>query len=339
VIAHPTKGGKMKYRKFGSTDIDISAIVMGCWAIGGGYTWGEQDESDSIDTIRAAIDAGINMFDTSEFYADGYSEEVLGKGLSGQRDKVLIASKVWPENLTADKLVQACERSLKRMKTDYIDLYQIHWPNWEVPLEETLGAMEKLKQDGKIRFVGVSNFGVRDLTEALGCAEVVTDQLIYSLMFRAIEHEILAKCREAEVGVLAYSPLAQGLLTGKFKGPDEVDDERARVRLFSKNRPGTVHDGEGCEKEAFEALDKIHAICADIGEPMANVALAWVLQQPGVTAVLAGARRPDQIFDNVRAVDLELTDEVLNSLSDATAEVKKKLGPNADPWRTASRIR
>jgi aryl-alcohol dehydrogenase-like predicted oxidoreductase len=228
---------------------------------------------------------------------------------------------------------------LKRLRTDYIDLYQIHWPNWDVPLEETMGAMEKLKQDGKIRFIGVSNFGVRDLTEALACTEIVTDQLIYSLLFRAIEYEILDKCREAQVGVLAYSPLAQGLLTGKFQDPAEVDDERARVRLFSKNRSGTVHDGQGCEKEAFEALDKIHTICGDIGEPMANVALAWVLQQPGVIAVLAGARKPDQIISNARAVDLVLTDAALKSLGDATQEVKKKLGPNADPWRTASRIR
>jgi myo-inositol catabolism protein IolS len=202
-----------------------------------------------------------------------------------------------------------------------------------------LGAMAKLKQDGKIRYVGVSNFGVRDLTEALGCAEVVTDQLVYSLLFRAIEYEILEKCREAQVGVLAYSPLAQGLLTGKFKGSDEVDDERARIRLYSKNRPGTVHDGEGCEKEVFEALNKIHSICVDIGEPMANVALVWILQQPGISAVLAGARKPDQIINNAGAVDLELTDAVLSSLSDATEAVKKKLGPNADPWRTASRIR
>lgn len=329
----------MKYKRFGSTDIEISTIVMGCWAIGGGYTWGEQDERDSIDTIRAAIDTGVNMFDTAEFYNDGYSEEVLGKGLLGQRDKVLVATKAWFENLTAEKLIQACEGSLKRLQTDYIDLYQIHWPNWDVPLEETLSAMEKLKQDGKIRFIGVSNFGVRDLTEALNHGEVVTDQLVYSLLFRAIEYEILEKCREAQVGVLAYSPLAQGLLTGKFKDPDEVDDERARVRLYSKNRPGTVHDDEGCEKEVFEALDKIKAICDDIGEPMANVSLAWILQQPGITAVLAGARRPDQIINNARAVDLELTDEVLNSLSDATQEMKKKLGPNADPWRTVSRIR
>jgi len=329
----------MKYRKFGSTHIDISRIVMGCWAIGGGYTWGEQDEKDSIDTIRAAVDAGVNMFDTAEFYSGGYSEEVLGNGLAGLRDKVLIATKAWFENLTAVKLIQACEGSLKRLKTDYIDLYQIHWPNWNVPLEETFSAMEKLKQNGKIRFAGVSNFGVRDLTEALGCAEVVTDQLAYSLLFRAIEYEILEKCRQTQVGVLAYSPLAQGLLTGKFKGPDEVDDERARVRWYSKNRPGTVHDSEGCEKETFEAVARIEAISANIGEPMANVALAWVLQQPGITAVLAGARRPDQIISNARAADLELTDEVLNDLSNATEAVKKNIGPNADPWRTASRIR
>jgi len=199
--------------------------------------------------------------------------------------------------------------------------------------------MEKLKQDGKIRFVGVSNFGVRDLTDALDCAEVVTDQLVYSLLFRAIEYEILDQCKEARVGVLAYSPLAQGLLTGKFKGPDEVDDERARVRWFSKNRAGTVHDSEGCEQEAFQAVEKIRDISADIGEPMANVALAWVLQQPGITAVLAGARKPHQIIDNARAADLELTGEVIESLSDVTEEVKKDIGPNADPWRTESRIR
>lgn len=329
----------MKYRKLGSTDIDISRIVMGCWAIGGGYTWGEQDEKDSLDTIRAAIDAGINMYDTAEFYNDGVSEEVLGKGLTGQRDNVLIATKVWPGNLSADKLAEACERSLKRLKTDYIDLYQIHWPNWDVPLEETMNVMEKLKQSGKIRFIGVSNFGVQDLTEAIGCAEVVSDQLVYSLLFRAIEYEILEKCREFKVGVLAYSPMAQGLLTGKFQGPDEVDDERARVRWFSKDRAGTVHDSDGCEKEAFEAVANIKSICAEIGEPMANVALAWVLRQPGITAVLAGARQPDQIINNARAVDLALTEDVSSRLSDATVEVKQKIGPNADPWRTASRIR
>ena len=329
----------MKYRKFGSTDIDISTIAMGCWAIGGGYNWGDQDEKESIDTIRAAIDVGINIFDTAEAYNEGISEEVLGKGLTGLRDKVLIASKVWPDNLAADQLILSCENSLKRLGTDYIDYYQIHWANWDVPLEESYGALEKLKQDGKIRFIGVSNFGVRDLGDALDIGEVINNQLAYSLLFRAIEYEILEKCLEAQVGVLAYSPLAQGLLTGKFKRPDDLAVDRARVRWFSKNRAETVHDSEGCEKELFEAVEKIRNISMEIGEPMANIALAWVLQQPGVTAVLAGARKPDQIISNAKAADLELSDDVMQKLNEATEEVKQNIGPNPDPWRTASRLR
>ena len=329
----------MEYRELGSTGVDTSVIILGCWAIGGGYTWGDQDEKVSIDTIRTAVDAGINMFETAEFYSDGYSEEVLGKGLAGLRDKVMIATKIWFENLSAEKLIQACEGSLRRLKTDYIDLYQVHWPNWDVPIEETLGAMEKLKQDGKIRFIGVSNFGTQDLSAAVKHAPVVTDQLAYSLLFRAIEYGILAKCRELNVGVLAYSPLAQGLLTGKFNHADEIDDERARIRLYSKNRPGTVHDEDGCETEAFEAVEKIRSICTDFDQPMANVALAWIIQQPGVNAVLAGARTPEQVSMNVRAAELQLPGDVMENLAQATETVKQKLGANADPWRTATRIR
>lgn len=329
----------MRTRKLGTSDIEISEIAMGCWALGGGYTWGAQDEKDSIETIRAAIDLGVNLFDTAEFYSDGYSEEVLGKGLIGVRDKVLVATKVWVDNMTAAKLMQACDGSLKRLKTDYIDLYQIHWPNREVPVDETLTAIEKLKTDGKIRFTGVGNFGVQDLTEAKRFAAIVSNQLSYSLLFRAIESDILAKCRQYGIGVLAYSSLAQGLLTGKYRCLEEVDDERARIRLYSKKRSGTVHQEQGCEKEANEALEKIGAICADLGQPMSKVSLAWVLQQPGITAVLAGARNPAQISANVQAVDLVLPEYVVNALTAATEEVKSKLGLNADPWRTASRIR
>ena len=133
----------MRYRKLGMTDSDISEIALGCWAIGGGHTWGKQNEKDSIDTIRAAVDLGINLFDTAEFYSDGYSEEVVGKGLRNGRDKVMIATKVWVDNMERDKVIAACEGSLKRLQTDYIDLYQVHWPNWGVPVEETLEAMEQ----------------------------------------------------------------------------------------------------------------------------------------------------------------------------------------------------
>jgi aryl-alcohol dehydrogenase-like predicted oxidoreductase len=330
---------KMKYRKLGASGIELSQITMGCWALGGGYTWGVQDEKDSIETVRAAVDLGLNLYDTAEFYSDGYSEQVLGKALDGVRDKVLVATKVWVDNMTADKLVAACEGSLNRLKTDVIDLYQIHWPSRQVPLEETLSAIEKLKADGKIRWAGVCNFGVQDLAEAATHVDVVSNQLAYSLLFRAIENEILPKCRETGVGVLTYSSLAQGLLTGKFHRLEDVDDERARIRLYTKERPGTVHEEQGCEKEANEALQKISAICADLGQSMANVALAWVLKQPGITSVLAGARHPAQIAANVEAVALELADDVVSELTIATETVKSKLGPNADPWRTASRIR
>ena len=328
----------MQYNKLGPEGMDVSAIVMGCWAIGGGVTWGEQDEKKSIETIRTAVDLGINLFDTAEFYNDGYSEEVVGKGLRGLRDKVMIATKVWVDNLAKDKVVAACEGSLKRLQTDYIDLYQIHWPNREVPVAETLEAMENLKKAGKIRSIGVSNFGVKDLDAALAAGNVVTNQMAYSLLFRALEHEILDKCIAADVGLLAYSPLAQGLLTGKFESPEDVDDERARQRFYTKNRPGTVHDEDGYEEAVFEAIAKIRGICDEIGAPMTHVALAWVLQQPGIKAVLAGARQPDQIIMNAEAIALELSADVLQKLNAATETLKIQMGPNADPWRTASRI-
>ncbi len=328
----------MQYNKLGTTDKDVSAIVMGCWGIGGGYTWGEQDEKESIKTITTAVDLGINLFDTAEFYSDGYSEELVGKVLRGLRDKVMIATKVWVDNLTKDKVVAACEGSLKRLQTDYIDLYQIHWPNRDVPVEVTLEAMDKLKRDGKIRGVGVSNFGVKDLEKALAAGNVITNQMAYSLLFRALEYEILQKSIASDVAVLAYSPLAQGLLTGKFNSPEDVDDERARQRFYSKHRSGTVHDEDGYEEAIFEAIAKIQTICDDIEAPMTHVALAWVLRQPGITAVLAGARHPDQIIMNAKAAELVLSVDVLEKLNAATETLKMQMGPNADPWRTASRI-
>jgi myo-inositol catabolism protein IolS len=329
----------MKYTKIGKTDLDVSSIVMGCWAIGGGFTWGHQDEKDSIETIRAAVDLGVNFFDTAEFYNEGHSEKVVGLGLKGVREKVCIATKVWSENLTYDKVIRACEGSLKRLKTDYLDLYQIHWPNPEIPVDESLKAMVELKESGKIRYIGVSNFGVRDLTEAIKYADVVTNQLAYSLLFRAIEFEIMPACIKSRVGILAYSPLAQGVLTGKFKNLASIDDDRARMRFYSKNRPQTVHDEPGCEQEVEEAIQDIRKICEDINEPMANVALAWALQQPGITGVLAGARNAGQMETNVEAVDLTLSEETLSQLNEATETVKSIIGANADPWRTASRIR
>lgn len=329
----------MKYCKLGQTDITVSVVAMGCWALAGGRVWGPQDEVDSTATVKAALDAGVNFFDTAEGYGGGDSELVLGRALAGRRHEAVIATKVSRVHLSSDGVRQACERSLRRLQTNYIDLYQIHWPNRTVPLDETMEALEKLRQQGKVRAIGVCNFGVQDLSHPLKIGEVETDQLPYSLLWRAIEYEIRQKCVDEGIGILCYSPLAQGLLTGKFGSPAEVPGGRARTRHFSKDRPQTRHGEAGCEAEVFSAIETIRRICDTIHQPMAKVAVAWLLYQPGITSVIAGARRPDQIKQTAEAADLRLSPEIMGELAEATEEVKRILGPNPDMWQSESRIR
>jgi len=329
----------MKYRKLGRTGIKVSRVAMGCWALAGGSTWGSQDEADSIATVRAALDAGVNFFDTAEGYEDGVSELVLGRALAGRRHEAVIATKVSRSNLSGDEVQQACERSLQRLQTDYIDLYQIHWPSRTIPLGMTMAALQKLHEQGKVRAIGACNFGEKDLSDLLKIGWVETNQLPYSLLWRAVEYQIRQKCIDEGTGILCYSPLAQGLLTGKFSSPDEVPAGRARTRLFSRNRPQTRHNESGCETEAFAAVERIGHLCDTIHQPMAKVAVAWLLKQPGVTSVIAGARKPDQIRQTVQAADLELSPEMIAQLTVATDEVKQKLGPNPDMWQPKSRFR
>ena len=329
----------MKYRRLGKTDINVSVVAVGCWAFAGGSTWGPQGETDSIATVRAALDDGINFFDTAEGYGGGDSEEVLGRALAGHRHEAVIATKVSRSNLSAQAVQQACERSLQRLQTDYIDLYQIHWSSPKVPLQETLEALERLREQGKVRAIGVCNFGIGDLSELLTLGGAETNQLPYSLLWRAIEYQIRQKCIDAGIGILCYSPLVQGLLTGKFSSPDEVPEGRARTRLFSTDRPQARHNEAGCETEVFSAIEKIRHVCAEIERPMASVALAWLLHQPSVTSVIVGARQPHQIEQTAQAADLELSTAVVNSLTTATDDVKQALGPNPDMWQSVSRFR
>lgn len=325
----------MQYRRLGRTDVEVSAVAMGCWAIVGDATWGPQDEKDSVAAIETALEVGINFFDTAELYGDGYSEELLGRVLSSRRGQVVIASKVAPRHLRPDDLKAACEGSLRRLRTDYIDLYQIHWPAWDIPIAETLGVLEELKSAGKIRVIGCSNFGPRDLGELMAHGRVEVNQLPYNMLWRAIEWEIQPLCVEHELSILPYCPLAQGLLTGKFASADGVPAGRARTRHFSKAR----HGEPGAEKETFEAVAAIRAICQEIDEPMADVALAWLLARPAVTSVLAGARNPDQVRVNAAAADLNLSDEIFERLARATDALKERFGTNVDMWQSESRLR
>ena len=329
----------MQYRKLGRTDISVSVVTMGCWAIVGDATWGPQDERDSLDTIAAALDAGVTFFDTAEMYGDGYSERLLAKALAGRRGEAVIASKVNSANLTRAGIRASCEASLARLETDYIDLYQIHWPSRTIPLEESMRALEDLKREGKIRAIGVSNFASLDLDDLLAVGKVETDQLAYSMLFRAVEFGIKDKCTANGIGLLCYCPLAQGLLTGKFKTADDVPVGRARTRMFARTRPQSRHQEEGAEAEVFEALAEIRRISDELAQPMDRVSLAWLVAQPGVTSAVSGARRPQQIRDNAAGGDLKLSPAILDRLSRATDKVKAKLGPNPDMWLTESRLR
>lgn len=329
----------MKYRTLGKTDLSVSPVALGCMSLCSNQTYDAIPEQQAIDTVHAAMDAGVNLFDTAPMYGDGESERLLGKALLGRRDKAVIADKVAGSAMSHDAVIAGCETSLRLLQTDYVDLLQIHWASSTVPLDETLSAMEKLKQSGKVRALGVCNFGVTDLANATEKHRIETDQLPYSLLLRGVEFEVQAMCREREIGMLCYSPLAQGLLAGKYRSSAEVPDGRARTRHFSKSRPQARHREAGCETETFDAIHAIEAICQRVGRPVADVALAWVLHQPAVAAVLAGASRPDQIRANVAAAEIRLSPEVLRELDEATRPVKQRLGPNVDPWQSESRIR
>jgi len=328
----------MQFRELGQSGIEVSVVCMGCWQLIGDGTWGEQREQDSIAAIEASLDAGVTFFDTAEGYGAGDSEELLGRTLGSRRKKVVLASKVSRRNLAPDAMREHLEASLKRLGTDYIDLYQVHWPSPKIPVDETLEAMEKLKDEGKIRAIGVSNFGVSYLDDVVKVGGVATNQLCYSLLWRPIEFEVKPKCVDGGIDMLCYSPLCQGLLTGKFRTPEDVPEGRARTRLFSGSRGEARHGEKGLEKETFEAIDRVRSLCEEAGIEMTHAALAWLLEQNGVAAVIAGARNAEQARDNAKAGEVELPIELVENLSQETGKLKQLVGPNADMWQSDSRM-
>lgn len=325
--------------KLPHTDFEISRMIFGCWAIVGGFNWGHQEERDSLDAIKEAYDLGITCFDTAEAYGNGASENLLAKALKGERSNIIIASKVGPQDFAPESVIKACERGLKNLKTDYIDLYQLHWPNPEIPLEDTLEALDKLKQSGKIRAYGVSNFGTESLEacKSLGYS-VSSNQMAYNLLFRAIEYNILPKCLEENIPVLCYSPIMQGLLTGKFITPESVPDDRARTRHFTKDRSQSRHQEEGCEDLTFKTIADIQEVALDLNISMGSLSLAWLLAQDGVGGVIVGGRNPAQVRKNMEVLTVNLTQQVIDKLNEVTQPLREVLGDNADLWQTISRV-
>lgn len=329
----------MQYRRLGQTDLTVSTVCQGTWSLATrDLFWDGQDRADSLAAIRAGLDAGVTFFDTAPAYGDGESEEILGEALGPRRGAVVVATKVAPVDLEPGRLRRSCDKSLHALKTDFIDLYQVHWPSKTLPLEPAWRTLEALQREGKIRHIGVSNFGPGYLDESLGLGRLESNQVPYSLVWRAAEYEIIPRCLESGLGILCYSPLAQGLLTGKFASPGDVPDKRARSRLFSAARPLTRHGEAGCEREAFAAIAQIRDVSQELGQPMGRLSLAWLLAQPGVTAAVVGARNAAQAIENTAAAELILSPDMIARLSEITCPLKEMLGSNADPWEHVSRM-
>ena len=317
----------MEYRKLGNSDIEVSAIVMGTWQAGKDMWTGIQD-SETERALRSAFDAGINTFDTAEAYGKGHSERVVARALSKVRDQVVYATKVFANHLQHDQVRQACEQSLKNLQTDRIDLYQIHWPSgsWgsaKVPIEETMSALNTLKQQGKIRAIGVSNFSAKQLADAGQYGQIVSLQPPYSLLWRQLESDAMPHCIDHGISILAYSPMAQGLLTGKF-GPGhrfESGDHRSRNRLFQPEHFDRVQ----------QALDGLRPIARRNNCTLGQLALAWVIAQPNAFAI-AGARNANQAVENAAAGDIRLSDEDLLAMDQIGRMVTDHLDDNPKMW-------
>lgn len=317
----------MQTRSLGTSQLQITPIIMGTWQAGKRMWVGIEDEQ-SIKAIRAAFEAGITTIDTAEVYGEGHSEQVIAKALADVRDQVVYASKVFANHLKYDQVIEACHRSLENLKTDYLDLYQIHWPSGSfnseiVPLEETMSALNKLKKQGKIRAIGVSNFSRSQLEEALSYGQIESLQPPYSLFWRQIEQETLPYCLEHNISILAYSSLAQGLLTGKF-GPEhkfQEGDNRADNKLFQ---------GENYQR-AQQALDKLRPIAERNQCSLAQLSLAWLICQPKTNAIV-GARNEEQVRQNAQAADIELSTDDLKEIDDIGRIVTDNLDDSPVMW-------
>jgi myo-inositol catabolism protein IolS len=317
----------MQKRVLGTSDIQISPIIMGTWQAGK-RMWVGIEDAESIAAIRAAYDSGITTIDTAEVYGEGHSERIVAEALADVRDSVVYATKVFANHLKYDLVVEACDRSLQNLKTDYIDLYQIHWPSgtWKsevVPIAETMDAMNILKQDGKIRAIGVSNFSRSQLEEAAQYGRIDSIQPPYSLFWRQAEREIMPYCVANNISILAYSSLAQGLLTGKFGRNHQFaeGDHRVANKLFK---------GENYERAQL-ALDSLRAIATRHQTTLGNLALAWLFDQPRANAIV-GARHAEQSRQNAQAAEIQLSAADLAEIDAIGRTVTDRIDDNPLLW-------
>lgn len=310
----------MKYVKLNNSEIEISVITLGTWAIGGSH-WGPHDEENAARAIEAALENGINAIDTAPVYGDGHAEELIGKVIRGKRDRVFLATKcglniykrTYERDLSPAYIETDLNGSLRRLGTDYIDLYQCHWPDPKTPVEETMGELTRFQRQGKIRHIGVSNFSATELREALQAATVFSVQPHYSLLERSCEKDLLPLCVENGINVLPYGSLGAGMLTGKYLECPKFTKGDARsffYRFFKpKYWPGVRR-----------LIDAVEEIAAQKGVRPGAVALSWLLARPGVRSVIAGARSAGQVTENIADVPVSLAEDDLRVLEERSLE-------------------
>ncbi|MHC4442062.1 MAG: aldo/keto reductase [Planctomycetota bacterium] len=331
----------MEHRQLPNSELKLPVVTFGAWAIGGLF-WGGTDDDDAIASIHAAMDHGIDAIDTAPMYGCGHSETVIARAIKGKRDKVLILDKCglrWDDtsgsfyftikapdgskvdaykNVKAESITHECEQSLERLGIDTIDLYQVHWPSDTAPAEETMSALVRLNEEGKIREIGVTNYMREDLAESVKFGPIVSDQIRYNLLQREVETDPIPYCRQNNIGVICYSPMSLGLLTGKVTMDRKFVDTDVRS-ILPWFKPAN-------RQRVLETLEEIRPIAQSHSATLAQLSVAWLLAQEGVTTALIGARNAKQAAENAGAGDIKLG---LGEL-DAIRKVFEDLGPPVD---------
>ena len=293
----------MEYRKL--DNLKISVIGYGAWGIGGAPFWSNEGDSKSIESIKISYESGINFFDTAPVYGFGHSEKLIGKALKSVRDKIILATKCglrWGKeslgslrkDASRKSILEEIDQSLKRLNTEWIDVYQVHWPDLQTSQKETMETLLEIQAQGKIRYIGVSNYSVEQIKESSRYGKIISLQPEYSLLAREIEKDIVPVCLEKKIGIIAYSPLASGVLTGKYGRDTKFKDWR------SKGIIGTF-TGEGFLKN-INKVKRLKEIAKEEGKTCGQIAINWVLRQPGLTTALVGVKNAGQVEENIKAI-------------------------------------
>ena len=327
----------MEYRKLGETDLECSVITFGAWAAGG-WMWGGNEKNDAVAAIKASFDLGVTSIDTAPVYGQGESEEIVGRAINGiSRDKIQLLTKYgmrWDlkkgdfamksknnqgkeieiyRYAGKESIIRECEDSLRRLETDYIDLYQIHWPDSTTPVSESMEALQRLIEQGKVRYAGVCNFNAEQMAEAEKTIRLASNQVPYGMVKRGIETEVVPYCIHNRKSIIAYSPLERGLLTGKMHPGYKFNegDHRANLRFFTDQNMLLTS----------QFLEKIKPLAEEKGCSLSQLVLRWTLARPGITIALAGARNAEQAVSNARSVEFTLSGEEIRSINEKLEEL------------------